>query len=154
MLHVFCQLITRFVCFLILLTFCVLFLLIYIVLIQSLLDICAYLQNRKESVESAKLVAASNPYEDMNSVVVNMLLNFTRYSILCPSKQYFPNICNTFFSMVFSCSGSRFPGSLNVDMSELSTNMVPFPKLNFLSCGLAPLGFSTSHILPVWVSLV
>ncbi|XP_034247512.1 tubulin epsilon chain-like [Thrips palmi] len=90
---------------------------------KSLLDICAYLQNRKESIESAKVVAASNPYEDMNSVVVNMLLNFT--------------------------SGSRFPGSLNVDMSELSTNMVPFPKLNFLSCGLAPLGFSSTHILPV-----
>ncbi|KAJ1527961.1 hypothetical protein ONE63_007894 [Megalurothrips usitatus] len=90
---------------------------------KSLLDICAYLQNRKESAESAKAVAAASPYEDMNSIIVNMLLNFT--------------------------SGSRFPGSLNVDMSEISTNMVPFPKLNFLSCGLTPLGFSSSHILQV-----
>ncbi|KAK3915072.1 Tubulin epsilon chain [Frankliniella fusca] len=90
---------------------------------KSLLDICAYLQNKKESNESAKAVAASSPYEDMNSVIVNMLLNFT--------------------------SGSRFPGSLNVDMSELSTNMVPYPKLNFLSCGLTPLGFSSSQVLPV-----
>lgn len=90
---------------------------------KSLLDICAYLQSKKESIESAKAVAASSPYEDMNSIIVNMLLNFT--------------------------SGSRFPGSLNVDMSELSTNMVPFPRLNFLSCGLAPLGFSSSQILPV-----
>ena len=90
---------------------------------KSLLDICASLQNHKESLESAKVVAASNPYEDMNSIIVNMLLNFT--------------------------SGSRFPGSLNVDMSELSTNMVPFPKLNFLSCGLAPLGFCSSKLLQI-----
>jgi len=50
----------------------------YYTIIQALLDICAYLHNKKETVESAKMVASSNPYDDMNSIVVNMLLNFTR----------------------------------------------------------------------------
>ncbi|KAJ8918161.1 hypothetical protein NQ315_011619 [Exocentrus adspersus] len=53
--------------------------------------------------------SACPSFEDMNSIIVNMLLHVT--------------------------SGSRFPGSLNFDMNELNTNMVPFPKLNFLCAG-------------------
>lgn len=32
-------------------------------------------------------------------------------------------------------SGSRFAGSLNFDMNEINTNMVPYPGLNFLASG-------------------
>merc|ERR1711981_752049 len=33
----------------------------------------------------------------------------------------------------------RFDGELNVDMNEFQTNLVPFPRLHFMTCGLAPL---------------
>ncbi|XP_030756429.1 tubulin epsilon chain-like [Sitophilus oryzae] len=49
------------------------------------------------------------PFEDMNNIIVEMLLHLT--------------------------SGSRFPGSLNFDMNEINTNMVPFPQMHFLSAG-------------------
>lgn len=58
-------------------------------------------------------ISMFKPFSDMNSVIVNMLLHLT--------------------------SGSRFSGSLNFDMNELNTNMVPFPKLNFLSTGYGPI---------------
>uniref|UniRef100_A0A1B6D8E1 Tubulin/FtsZ GTPase domain-containing protein n=1 Tax=Clastoptera arizonana TaxID=38151 RepID=A0A1B6D8E1_9HEMI len=58
------------------------------------------------------------PYKDMNSIIVKMLLNLT--------------------------SGSRFPGPLNLDMNELATNLVPRPRLHYLSCSLSPLHFGCS----------
>ncbi|CAK4077088.1 unnamed protein product [Aphanomyces euteiches] len=36
-------------------------------------------------------------------------------------------------------SSMRFEGSLNVDLNEITTNLVPFPKLHFLLSSLAPL---------------
>ena len=35
-------------------------------------------------------------------------------------------------------SSSRFHGELNVDLNEICTNLVPFPKLQFLSTSLSP----------------
>jgi tubulin alpha len=32
----------------------------------------------------------------------------------------------------------RFPGSLNVDLNEFKTNLVPYPRIHFLTCSLAP----------------
>jgi len=32
----------------------------------------------------------------------------------------------------------RFDGELNVDLGEFQTNLVPFPRLHFMTCGLAP----------------
>ncbi|KAF5289217.1 hypothetical protein FQR65_LT00105 [Abscondita terminalis] len=52
------------------------------------------------------------PFNDMNSLISKMLLHLT--------------------------SGSRFDGSMNVDINEISTNMVPFPKLHFLSTSVSP----------------
>ncbi|CAH0553366.1 unnamed protein product [Brassicogethes aeneus] len=62
-------------------------------------------------------ISMFRPFEDLNSIIVNMLLHLT--------------------------SGSRFPGSLNFDMNELNTNMVPFPKLKFLSTGFSPITYSS-----------
>lgn len=53
------------------------------------------------------------PYKDMNSIIVKMLLNLT--------------------------SGSRFPGPLNLDMSELAPNLVPYSGLHYLTASLSPL---------------
>ena len=33
----------------------------------------------------------------------------------------------------------RFPGELNVDLNEITTNLVPFPRLHYLMPALAPL---------------
>jgi len=33
----------------------------------------------------------------------------------------------------------RFPGSLNVDLNEFKTNLVPYPRIHFLMCSLAPI---------------
>ncbi|EGD72884.1 tubulin [Salpingoeca rosetta] len=55
----------------------------------------------------------SKPWDRMNSIVANTLLNMT--------------------------SSSRFAGSLNVDVNEITTNLVPFPGMHFLTCSLSPL---------------
>lgn len=39
-------------------------------------------------------------------------------------------------------SGSRFAGAMNVDMSDIGTNLVPYPKLQFVSTGLSPITVS------------
>jgi len=36
-------------------------------------------------------------------------------------------------------SSLRFPGSLNVDLNEFKTNLVPYPRIHFLTCSLAPI---------------
>ena len=36
-------------------------------------------------------------------------------------------------------SSMRFEGSLNVDMNEITMNLVPFPKLKFLVSSFSPL---------------
>lgn len=36
-------------------------------------------------------------------------------------------------------SSLRFEGSLNVDMNEFQTNLVPYPRIHFLACSYAPM---------------
>ena len=52
-------------------------------------------------------------YKDMNSIVAHLLSNLT-------------------------CS-MRFPGSLNIDINEITMNMVPFPRMHFLLSSISPL---------------
>ena len=60
------------------------------------------------------------PFDTMNSIVAQMLSNLT--------------------------CGFRFPGPLNLDVNEITTNMVPYPRLHFLLSSLAPLS-TTKHVL-------
>lgn len=53
------------------------------------------------------------PFDSMNNIVANMLLNLT--------------------------SSSRFEGSLNVDLNEITMNLVPFPRMHYLLSSLSPL---------------
>ena len=46
------------------------------------------------------------PWDKMNNIVATMLLNLT--------------------------SSARYEGALNVDMNEITTNLVPFPRMHFL----------------------
>jgi tubulin epsilon len=52
-------------------------------------------------------------YEKENSIVANVINNLT-------------------------CS-MRFEGDLNVDLNEITMNLVPFPRMHFLLSSLAPL---------------
>ncbi|XP_054722050.1 tubulin epsilon chain-like [Uloborus diversus] len=58
-------------------------------------------------------VEKRKPFDEMNNIVANTLINLT-------------------------CS-SRFPGSLNIDVNEIVTNMVPFRKLHYIVPSLSPL---------------
>jgi hypothetical protein len=58
----------------------------------------------------------------MNNIVANLLLNLT--------------------------SPSRFEGSLNVDLNEITMNLVPFPKLHYLVSAISPLYTSQDLSLP------
>lgn len=53
------------------------------------------------------------PYDSMNALVAHLLSNLT-------------------------CS-MRFPGTLNMDINEITTNLVPYPRLLFLTSAVAPL---------------
>ena len=53
------------------------------------------------------------PFDSMNNIVANLILNMT--------------------------SSARFEGALNVDLNEITMNLVPFPKLHYLVSSLTPL---------------
>jgi len=36
-------------------------------------------------------------------------------------------------------AGARYPGSLNLDINEIATNLVPFPRLHYLTASFSPL---------------
>ena len=53
-------------------------------------------------------------YDGMNTVAAHLLTNLT--------------------------ASMRFDGTLNVDLNEITTNLVPFPHVNFVMTAIAPLG--------------
>lgn len=59
------------------------------------------------------------PWDGMNGIAANLLLNLT--------------------------AGMRFDGSLNVDINEITTNLVPFPKLHFLLSSMSPVAVSADR---------
>ncbi|XP_061562900.1 tubulin epsilon chain [Cololabis saira] len=59
------------------------------------------------------LAGAEKPFDAMNNIVANLLLNIT--------------------------SSARFEGSLNMDLNEIAMNLVPFPQLHYLVPSLTPL---------------
>ena len=66
---------------------------------------------RKDIEDKEK--AKKEAYADMNSMIAHLLSNLT-------------------------CS-MRFPGSLNIDMNEITMNLVPYPRMHFLLASMAPL---------------
>ena len=96
---------------------------------QALIDICDYVasnkmsRQRKAGFRSSRVRkpddsvtgpdSKSDTYHKMNGIAANMLLDLT--------------------------ASVRFEGTLNMDLSELPMNVVPYQKMHFLSCGMAPL---------------
>ncbi|CUI14870.1 epsilon tubulin, putative [Bodo saltans] len=60
------------------------------------------------------------PFDSMNAIVAQMLSNLT-------------------------CS-MRFPGALNMDINEVTTNLVPYPSLLLLTSAIAPLSIGKSTL--------
>ena len=58
--------------------------------------------------------SGNKPWDAMNGIAADMLLHLT--------------------------AGMRFEGSLNVDLNDITSNLVPFPRMHFLLSGMAPLG--------------
>lgn len=91
------------------------------------MDICAGIEARSAKGGVRKGSSASGvdggapdhagkggrPWDGMNGIAANVLLNLT--------------------------SSVRFEGSLNVDLNEITMNLVPFPRLHFLQSALSPL---------------
>jgi len=73
-----------------------------------------------------------------------MLDNEAVYSIAQKSleieKPNYTNLNRCISQVVSSLTCSlRFQGSLNVDINEFQTNLVPYPRIHFLLCSFAPL---------------
>jgi len=49
-------------------------------------------------------------FQDMNAILAHLLVNLT--------------------------ASMRFPGDLNVDLNEITTNLVPYPRLHYLTSSL------------------
>jgi len=100
------------------------------------------------------------PYNAMLST--HWLLDHTEVSIMLDNEAIYdickkqldidrPNYAqlNIIISKVVSSmtAALRFDGELNVDLGEFQTNLVPFPRLHFMTTGLAPViaGKKASH---------
>jgi len=76
--------------------------------------------------------------------VAFMLDNEAIYSIankgLDIERPSYTNLNRLIAQVVSSLTGSlRFQGSLNVDINEFQTNLVPYPRIHFMLCSYAPL---------------
>ncbi|XP_011496093.1 PREDICTED: tubulin epsilon chain-like [Ceratosolen solmsi marchali] len=89
---------------------------------RALQDMCnMYRNGKRENADQAKYNASCLPFQDMNSIIVNMLMHLT--------------------------SGSRFSGSLNTDMNELATNLVAYPNLHYIFSSISPVALTAPYII-------
>lgn len=52
----------------------------------------------------------------------------------------YTNLNRIIAQVISACTaGLRFPGSINVDLLEFMTNLIPFPRIHFPICSYAPL---------------
>ena len=75
-------------------------------------------KNTKKSGTASAPASTSSGFNEINAVAARMLCHLT--------------------------SSSRFQGDMNVDMNEICTNLVPFPRLKFLMSALSPQRASTN----------
>eukprot|EP01063_Lacrimia_lanifica_P001512 TRINITY_DN1076_c0_g2_i2.p1 TRINITY_DN1076_c0_g2~~TRINITY_DN1076_c0_g2_i2.p1 ORF type:complete len:499 (+),score=193.58 TRINITY_DN1076_c0_g2_i2:758-2254(+) len=108
---------------------------------QQLSDIAALCEDRSGAAPARRPAHPSSAAEDERM-----------YSIAKPSAvkgkkvgekkggEAFDTMNYIVASMLTHLTASmRFPGSLNVDLNEITTNLVPFPRLHFLHSSVAPI---------------
>merc|ERR1712050_219186 len=77
---------------------------------------------------------------DLNIVLDNEALYGLCVKKLGIKQPCYGNVNNIIAKVVSSVTASlRFDGELNVDLDEFLTNLVPFPRLHFMTTSLAPL---------------
>ncbi|KAN0023396.1 hypothetical protein ACTFIU_011566 [Dictyostelium citrinum] len=111
---------------------------------KSKLDFCVYPSPQ----------VSTSVVEPYNSVLsTHSLLEHTDVSFMLDNEAIY-NICknsldiekptytnlNRLIAQVISSltSSLRFPGQLNLDINDIQTNLVPFPRLHFVLCSYAP----------------
>jgi tubulin alpha len=67
------------------------------------------------------------------------IYDICRRSLDIPSPTY-ANLNRLIAQIMSSLTASlRFQGALNIDINEFQTNLVPYPRIHFLLCSLAPI---------------
>jgi len=81
---------------------------------QALFDMCKFVNSLEKKKDMVRTLATeeTKPFDQMNDIAATMLSNLT--------------------------SSMRFEGSLNVDLNEITMNLVPYPRLKFLLSSLSP----------------
>ncbi|GMH65607.1 hypothetical protein TrST_g8434 [Triparma strigata] len=74
---------------------------------------------KKKSARKRSEGGAGGGFDEMNNVVARLLTDLT--------------------------ASMRFAGDLNTDLNEITTNLVPFPRMHYLCPSLAPMGPTTHH---------
>jgi tubulin epsilon len=90
---------------------------------QSLIDICNKVDKESKNESKQNVLSGKNetllqekkkkPYDKMNSLIAHLLCNLT-------------------------CS-MRFEGTLNVDINDITMNLVPYPRMHFILSAISPL---------------
>merc|ERR1712217_687659 len=79
-------------------------------------------------------------HTDVSLVLDNEALYDICQKKLDIKRPNYSNLNNIICKVVSSMTAAiRFDGELNVDMNEFQTNLVPFPRLHFMTTSLAPL---------------
>ncbi|KYR01000.1 alpha tubulin [Tieghemostelium lacteum] len=111
---------------------------------KSKLDFCVYPSPQVSTsvVEPYNSVLSTHSLLEHTDVSF-MLDNEAIYSICRKSlnidKPSYTNLNRLVAQVISSLTSSlRFPGSLNLDINDIQTNLVPYPRLHFVLCSYAP----------------
>jgi len=121
---------------------------------QALIDICAKINKESGSGGSSSSGAASSSSSSSagssatNTVAGHSLIDLdpstssTDARVRRAARRAAFSDMNTIAAQLLSSltCGMRFDGELNVDLNELTMNLVPFPRMHFLLSSLAPIG--------------
>ncbi|EGG22517.1 hypothetical protein DFA_04645 [Cavenderia fasciculata] len=112
---------------------------------KSKLDFCIYPSPHLSTavVEPYNSVLSTHALLE-NTDISFMLDNEAIYDICRKSigidRPSYTNLNRLVAQVISSVTASlRFPGSLNVDITEFQTNLVPFPRIHFALCSYAPI---------------
>jgi len=119
---------------------------------KSKLDFCVYPSPQVSTavVEPYNSVLSTHSLLEHTDVAF-MLDNEAIYDIcrqrLGVEKPTYENLNRLVAQLISSLTASlRFQGSLNVDINEFQTNLVPYPRIHFMLCSYAPI-FSAEKAL-------
>jgi len=112
---------------------------------KSKLDFCVYPSPQVSTavVEPYNSVLSTHSLLEHTDVAF-MLDNEAIYDICKRSlnieRPNYNNLNRLVAQLISSLTASlRFPGSLNVDINEFQTNLVPYPRIHFMLCSYAPI---------------